>query len=65
MSHQLSLWDEPKTETTEIWQAVTDLKMKQNHLRRGLFQRFEDLVEEIGALKAEIKSLKRKVKHEK
>lgn len=64
MSQQLSFWDEPKTETTEIWQAVTDLKMKQNHLRRGLFQRLEDLVEEIGILKAEVNTLKYKESHE-
>jgi hypothetical protein len=55
---QLTLWEQPATEQTAIWQAVTELKMKQNHLRRGLFQRYDDLLEEIASLRAEVTALK-------
>ena len=55
---QLTFWDKPATEQTAIWQAVTELKMKQNHLRRGLFQRYDDLLGEIASLRAEVIALK-------
>jgi hypothetical protein len=55
---QLTLWDQPQTENAVIWQEVTELKLKQNHLRRGIFQRYDDLVEELANLRAEVIALK-------
>jgi hypothetical protein len=55
---QLTLWDQPQTENAVIWQEVTELKLKQNHLRRGIFQRYDDLVEKLANLRAEVIALK-------
>ena len=56
---QLSLWETTDTHSeTLVWKEVTDLKEKQNNLRRGLFQRYDIMKKEIGALKEELTLLK-------
>ena len=57
-AEQLNLWEVPTSENTIIWEAITDLKLKQNHLRRGVFSRYDDILEEIAILRAEIAQLK-------
>ncbi len=57
---QLTFWDEPINEQAAVWLAFNQLKMKQNNLRKGIFQRFDDLLEEISYLRAEIERLKAK-----
>lgn len=51
---QLSFWDEPVTEEKIIWMEMADLKTKQNNLRRGLFQRFDELQKEMDGLRTQI-----------
>jgi hypothetical protein len=53
-SQQLSLFNEPSTEQNAIWTEINDLKSKQNNIRRGLFQRFEELQNEVQLLRNQI-----------
>lgn len=53
-SEQLKFWDEPVNEQSMLWLEMADLKSKQHNLRRGLFQRFEDLQKEIDFLRNQI-----------
>lgn len=51
---QLKFWEEPVTEQSIIWLEMADLKTKQHNLRRGLFQRFDELQKEIEILRNQI-----------
>lgn len=54
ISQQLTLWDEPITEEKVIWDELADLKTKQNNLRRGIFQRFDELQKETDLLRQQL-----------
>lgn len=54
---QLLLWEEPMTEEKLIREALSDLKDKQNNLRRGLFQRFDQLQKEVVELREKVQEL--------
>ena len=51
---QLTFWKEPVTVESVIWMEMADLKSKQHNLRRGLFQRFDELQKEIEVLRTQI-----------
>ena len=57
-AEQLTFWEAPHNENVAVWEELTTLKMKQNNLRRGMFQRYDDILDEIACLKAEIAQLK-------
>ena len=51
---QLTFWEQPVTQESVIWSEMADIKAKQNNLRRGLFQRFDELQKEIENLRAQL-----------
>lgn len=51
---QLTFLKEPISEQKFMWLELADLKTKQNNLRRGLFQRFEELQKEIDLLRNQV-----------
>lgn len=55
---QLNLWDIGTDKESFVLREVTDLKEKQNNLRRGLFQRYDMMQKEINALKEQIEKLR-------
>lgn len=55
---QLLLWNTGTAEESLILTELTDLKEKQNNLRRGLFQRYDIMKKEIESLKEQIELLK-------
>jgi len=55
---QLNLWD-IGTDKDFVLKEMTDLKEKQNNLRRGLFQRYDVIQKEIVLLKEQIEELKK------
>lgn len=56
---QMLLWKEPLTDEVLMRKELHDLKEKQNNLRRGLFQRFDQLQKEVMALKEELIALRK------
>ncbi len=56
-SKQLTFLEEPISEQKFMWLELADLKTKQNNLRKGLFQRFEELQKEIDLLRNQIVTL--------
>lgn len=54
---QMLLWEEPMTEERLLREALSDLKDKQNNLRRGLFQRFDQLHKEVIELREKVQEL--------
>ena len=58
---QLLLWNTGTAEESLILTELTDLKEKQNNLRRGLFQRYDMMQKELQLLKEEQAQLKVKV----
>lgn len=54
---QMLLWDEPMTEHKLLRDDLSALKDKQNNLRRGLFQRFDQLQKEVLDLREKMKEL--------
>lgn len=57
---QLTFLDEPISEQKFMWLELADLKTKQNNLRRGLFQRFEELQKEIDLLRNQLVTMNMK-----
>lgn len=55
---QLLLWNTGTAEESLILTELTDLKEKQNNLRRGLFQRYDIMQKEIILLKEQVEQLK-------
>lgn len=56
---QLNLWDiGTDSKEAAVLKELTDLKEKQNNLRRGLFQRYDKMQKEIECLKEEILQMK-------
>jgi hypothetical protein len=53
-AQQLTFFEEPSTEQNAMWTEINDLKNKQNNMRRGLFQRFEELQKEVELLRNQI-----------
>lgn len=53
-AQQLTFFEEPSTEQNALWTEINDLKNKQNNIRRGLFQRFEELQREVELLRNQI-----------
>lgn len=53
-AEQLTFWKKPITEENVIWNELADIKTKQNNLRRGLFQRFDEMQKEIELLREQI-----------
>lgn len=53
-SKQLTFWEMPFSEEQVIWAEMADLKTKQNNLRRGIFQRFDELQNEIENLRNQL-----------
>jgi hypothetical protein len=51
---QMTFWKEPVTVESVIWMEMADLKSKQHNLRRGLFQRFDELQKEIEVLRTQV-----------
>jgi len=56
---QMLIWQEPLTDEVLMRKELLDLKDKQNNLRRGLFQRFDQLQKEVVALKEEVMVLRK------
>lgn len=60
MMQQLSwLTEEPLTSENLIRKDVRELQEKQNNLRRGLFQRYDELYKEVQELRGELSSMKK------
>jgi hypothetical protein len=57
---QLTFWD-VETSKSPLWKEVSDLKEKQNNLRRGLFQRYDIMKKELEFLKEELTQIKSKM----
>lgn len=55
---QLLLWNTGTAEESLILTELTDLKEKQNNLRRGLFQRYDIMKKEIESLKEQLELIK-------
>lgn len=55
---QLSLWNIPINSESLVLKEMTDLKEKQNNLRKGLFQRYDIMKKEIDSLKNELNDIK-------
>lgn len=55
---QMLLWNEPLTDEILMRQQISDLKEKQNNLRRGIFQRYDQLQKELVALREEMVKLR-------
>lgn len=53
-TRQLTFWDKPITEDQIIWTEMADLKTRQNNLRRGIFQRFDELEKEVELLRDQL-----------
>jgi hypothetical protein len=60
-AEQLTFWQEPVTVESVIWSEMADLKSKQNNLRRGLFQRFDELQKEIDSIKSQLLFVMRQI----
>ncbi len=53
-AEQINSWKEEITQEGMLWLELADLKTKQSNLRRGLFQRLDELQREIDLLKNQI-----------
>lgn len=57
-AEQILFWDEPLGNDNLLILQVIELKEKQNNLRRGLFQRYDNIQKEIADLKEQVATLK-------
>lgn len=55
---QLLLWDKSFGPDNLLILQVIDLKEKQNNLRRGLFQRYDNMQKELADLREQVATLK-------
>jgi|BogFormECP03_OM2_1039629.scaffolds.fasta_scaffold00001_19 hypothetical protein len=53
-AEQLTFWKDEITHEGMMWLELADLKTKQNNLRRGLFQRFDELQKELELLRNQL-----------
>ncbi|NGX36902.1 MAG: hypothetical protein K1000chlam2_00047 [Chlamydiae bacterium] len=58
IEEQLTFWDEPLTQETLMWKEIHTLKERQGCLRRGLFQRHDQLKKDLKDLKDTVSELK-------
>lgn len=55
---QLTFWDEPLTEYSHVKAEMCLIKDSQDNLRRGIFKRYDDVLNELNHLRRDIAKIK-------